>query len=69
MPPIKLSLMKPGGDEPDTVHLDEDLVTRFREVVDRDPDLTLEEALRQGLQHVIDTHGAGGGGRGAPRPM
>jgi hypothetical protein len=53
--PFKLSLVNLGTDDPDeTVDLDDSLVEKLRGVVDADPDLTLAEALRQGVQHVAD---------------
>ena len=62
MSPLKLSLFNPGDDREETVELDDDaLVGRLREVVNSDPDLTMEEALRQGLQHVVDKRAASGG--------
>ena len=55
MSPFKLSLVNPGNDEPDeTVELDDDLVDQLKQTVDADPDLTLEKALRQGIQHIVD---------------
>jgi hypothetical protein len=56
MSPFKLSLINPGNDDPDeTVELDDELVGQLKQTVDADPDLTLEKALRQGIQHVVDT--------------
>jgi hypothetical protein len=53
--PFKLSLVNLGTDDPDeTVDLDDSLVEKLRGVVDADPDLTLAEALRQGVQHVAE---------------
>jgi hypothetical protein len=53
--PFKLSLVNLGTDDPDeTVDLDDSLVEKLRGVVDADPDLTLAEALRQGVQHVAN---------------
>ena len=53
--PFKLSLVNLGTDDPDeTVDLDDSLVEELRGVVDADPDLTLAEALRQGVQHVAE---------------
>ena len=53
--PFKLSLVNLGTDDPDeTVDLDDSLVEKLRRVVDADPDLTLAEALRQGVQHVAE---------------
>ena len=55
MSPFKLSLINPGNDDPDeTVELDDELVGQLKKTVDADPDLTLEKALRQGIQHVVD---------------
>jgi hypothetical protein len=64
MSPLKLSLFN-RGDEPgeEIVELDDDdLVTKFRDTVNASPDLTMEEALRQGLQHVVDKGPKGGSG-------
>ena len=56
MSPFKLSLINPGNDDPDeTVELDDELVGQLKQTVDADPDLTLEKALRQGIQHVVDS--------------
>jgi len=61
MSPMKLSLYNPGGDA-EEVEVDDDvLVGQLREVVDATPELTMQEALRQGMQHIVDTHRAGGG--------
>jgi hypothetical protein len=55
MSPFKLSLINPGNDDPDeTVELDDDLVGKLKEVVDANPDLTMAEALRQGVAHVAE---------------
>ena len=55
MSPFKLSLINTGNDDPDeTIDLDDDLVDQLKQTVDADPDLTLEKALRQGIQHVVD---------------
>ena len=55
MSPFKLSLINPGNDDPDeTVELDDELVGQLKQTVDADPDLTLEKAIRQGIQHVVD---------------
>ena len=57
MAPMKLSLFGSGSEEEETVQLDDDdLVGQLRKTVDAHPDLTLEEALRQGIQHVVE-HG------------
>ena len=55
MSPFKLSLINPGNDDPDeTVELDDDLVGKLKQVVDANPDLTMAEALRQGIAHVVE---------------
>jgi hypothetical protein len=63
MSPFKLSLINPGNNDPDeTVDLDDELVGRLQRVVDAHPELTMGDALRQGVQHVAD-HGPLGGGQ------
>jgi hypothetical protein len=58
---MKLSLYNRGEDADESVEVDDDdLVGQLREVVDATPDLTMQEALRRGMQHVVDTHRAGG---------
>ena len=53
--PFKLSLINLGNDDPDeTVDLDDSLVEKLRGVVDADPDLTIAEALRQGVQQIAE---------------
>jgi hypothetical protein len=55
MSPMKLSLMNTDNDEPDeTVELDDELVAKLKKVVDDNPDLTLADALRQGIIHVAE---------------
>ncbi len=63
MSPLKLSLFN-RGDEPDEeVEIDDDdLVTQFRDTVNASPDLTMQDALRQGLQHVVDKGSQGTSG-------
>ena len=63
MSPLKLSLFN-RGDEPDEeIELDDDdLVTQFKNTVDATPDLTMQEALREGMRHVVDKRSAGGSG-------
>ena len=63
MSPLKLSLFN-RGDEPDEeIELDDDdLVTRFKSTVDAHPDLSMQDALREGLQHVVDKRATGGTG-------
>ena len=53
--PFKLSLVNLGNDEPDeAVDLDDDARRAAPGAVDADPDLTIAEALRRGMQHVVD---------------
>jgi hypothetical protein len=55
MSPLKFSLVRPGKDEPDeTFEIDDDLADQLRAVVDSTPELTLSDALRQGIKHVVD---------------
>jgi hypothetical protein len=63
MSPMKFSLRGSGDDDrEETVELDDDaLVGQLREVVDATPDLTLADALREGIQHVVDNRQPGGG--------
>jgi hypothetical protein len=54
MSPVKLSLFNSGDDrEQESVELDDELVDQLRQVVDAHPDLTMQEALRQGIAHVV----------------
>jgi hypothetical protein len=52
--PLKLSLFNRDDEPEETVELDDELVAQLRSVVDRHPDLTMQEALRQGVQHIVD---------------
>ena len=54
MSPVKLSLFNSDDDREETVELDDDLAGELRQVVDATPDLTMADALRQGIQHVVD---------------
>lgn len=55
MSPLKLSLTGTAGDDVnETVELDDELVAKLKRVVDENPDLTLAEALRQGIIHVAE---------------
>ena len=55
MSPLKLSLINPDNDDPDvTVELDDELSGKLQQVVDAHPDLTMAEALKQGIEHVVD---------------
>jgi hypothetical protein len=54
MSPVKLSLFNSGDDrEQESVELDDALVEKLRQVVDAHPDLTMQEALRQGIAHIV----------------
>jgi hypothetical protein len=62
MSPVKLSLFNSDNDDPDeTVELDDQLAGDLRSVVDATPDLTMADALREGIQHVVDKRKPGGG--------
>jgi hypothetical protein len=63
MPVIKLSLFNEAGEPDETVELDEALAEQFRATVDAQPDLSLQEAFRRGIQHVVDHGPLGGGGQ------
>ena len=55
MSPFKLSLINPGNDDPDEiVELDDELVGKLKQDVDAHPDLTMGEALKQGVAHVAE---------------
>ena len=65
MSPFKLSLINPGTDDPDeSVELADELVGKLKKVVDAHPDLSMAEALRQGVAHVAE-HGPTTGGSSA----
>jgi hypothetical protein len=65
MSPFKLSLINPGNDDPDeTVDLDDQLVDDLRKTVDADPGLSLGDALREGIQHVVEKRKQGGAPQG-----
>ncbi len=54
MSPVKLSLFNTDDDrEEESVELDDDLVAKLRQVVDAHPDLTMQDALRQGVEHIV----------------
>ena len=61
MSPIKLSLFNSDDDREETVELDDQLAGDLRKVVDETPDLTMADALREGVQHVIAKRRPGGG--------
>ena len=55
MSPMKLSLIGTADDDiNETVELDDELVAKLKKVVDDNPDLTLADALRQGIIHVAE---------------
>lgn len=55
MSPVKLSLFNSGDDrEQESVELDDALVDQLRQVVAAHPDLTMQEALRQGIAHIVE---------------
>jgi hypothetical protein len=51
---MKLSLFNSDDNREETVELDDELTGKFLQVVDETPELTVAEALRQGVQHVVD---------------
>ncbi|SFE12774.1 hypothetical protein [Blastococcus tunisiensis] len=61
MSPFKFSLFNRDDDEEETVEIDDQLADDLRQVVADTPDLTLEQALREGLQHVVEKRKRGGG--------
>ncbi len=63
MPVIKLSLVPQGGEPVATFELDDVLVQQLRDTVDAQPDLTMDEAMRRGFQHVVDNGPLRGGGQ------
>ena len=63
MPVIKLSLFNQADEPDETVELDESLVQQLKATVDAQPDLTMAEAFRRGIQHVVDNGPLGGGGQ------
>jgi hypothetical protein len=62
MSPVKLSLFNSDNDDPDeSVELDDQLAGDLRQVVADTPDPTTADALREGVQHVVDKRKSGGG--------
>jgi hypothetical protein len=51
---MKLSLFNSDDDREEMVELYDELAGKLRQVVDETPDLTMADALRQGVQHVVD---------------
>jgi hypothetical protein len=55
MSPLKLSLFNSDDDrEEESVELDDGLVAKLRQVVDDHPDLTMQDALRQSVQYLVE---------------
>jgi hypothetical protein len=61
MSPVKFSLFNRDDDAEETVEIDDQLADDLRQVVADTPDLTLEGALREGLEHVVAKRRPGGG--------
>jgi hypothetical protein len=61
MSPVKFSLFDRDDDAEETVEIDDQLADDLRQVVADTPDLTLEGALREGLEHVVAKRRPGGG--------
>ena len=61
MSPMKLSLFNRDDDAEETVEIDDRLADDLKQVVADTPDLTLEQALREGLEHVVAKRKRGGG--------
>ncbi len=61
MSPIKLSLLNSDDDREETVDIDDALIGELRQVVDATPGLTLADAFREGIRHVVDKRRPGGG--------
>ena len=61
MSPVKFSLFNRDDDAEETVEIDDQLADDLQKVVADTPDLTLEDALREGLQHVVAKRRPGGG--------
>jgi hypothetical protein len=57
---MKLSLFNSDDDREEMVELDDELSGKLRQVVDETPDLTMADALRQGVEHVVERRSAGG---------
>jgi hypothetical protein len=61
MSPVKFSLFDRDDDAEETVEIDDQLADDLRQVVADTPELTLEGALREGLEHVVAKRRPGGG--------
>lgn len=61
MSPYKLSLFNPGNDDDrEEIDVPDELVDQLRATVDATPDLTLTDALHEGIKHVVDKRRGGG---------
>jgi hypothetical protein len=58
---MKLSLFNSDDDREEMVELDDELAGKLRQVVDETPELTMADALRQGVQAVVDKRSGVGG--------
>ena len=55
MSPLKLSLFGEKDDDlNETVEIDDELAAKLKRVVDENPELTLADALRQGIIHIAE---------------
>ena len=55
MSPLKLSLIGEKDDDlNETVEIDDELAAKLKRVVDENPELTLADALRQGIIHIAE---------------
>jgi hypothetical protein len=55
MSPLKLSLFGEKDDDlNETVEIDDELAAKLKKVVDENPELTLADALRQGIIHIAE---------------
>ena len=61
MPVIKLSFVGQGPELDQIIELDDELFGQLQATVDAEPDLTMGEAVRQGIQHVVEARRSGGG--------
>jgi|tagenome__1003787_1003787.scaffolds.fasta_scaffold18240850_1 hypothetical protein len=62
MSPLKLSLINTDNDDPDeTIELDDALAGKLKKMVDETPELTMAEAVRQGIAHVAENGPTTGG--------
>ena len=63
MSPVKFSLFNRDDDAEESVEIDDQLADDLQQVVADTPDLTLEAALREGLEHVVAKRKRRGGGQ------